>query len=372
MVLSTAIAMHETSHRSETPDDPTPWELPPTGDEIVTPSFSLFRVLSSVALAMALITPTLYYLGYKGYLGGQSSGVSFPHGSATRTAPAFDLVNATVPHSEIRSGGPPKDGIPAISSPKMISAEEADFLHPSDRVIGIRIGKEARAYPLAILNYHEIVNDKMGDQPFAVSYCPLCDSVSAFDRITSTGAREFGVSGLLYNSNVLMYDRDDDAESLWSQLKNESLAGKRVGQQLRLLPVELATWAEWRTRHPATKVMSTDTGHRRDYTRSPYGNYFSTDNLMFPVDQTDDRLPPKEKVLGILVDGVARAYPTSAFGEDNATLHEELNGKQFALEFNPETKSMRVADADDDVTWMYSLWFSWYAMHPETTTYSAD
>lgn len=131
----------------------------------------------------------------------------------------------------------------------MISVEVADYLSPSDRVIGISTGDEARAYPLAILNYHEIVNDKLGDQAFAVSYCHLCDSVSAFDRSTPAGEREFGVSGLLYNSNVLMYDRDENSESLWSQLKNESIAGERVGNQLQLLAVELTTWAEWQTVH---------------------------------------------------------------------------------------------------------------------------
>lgn len=120
---------------------------------------------------------------------------------------AFDLEKANVPVDEIHSGGPPKDGIPALTNPEFIAGNQASYLGPSDRVIGVVAGSEARAYPLRILNYHEIVNDRIGQLSIAVTYCPLCDSAAVFDRRTPLGEREFGVSGLLYNSNVLLYDR---------------------------------------------------------------------------------------------------------------------------------------------------------------------
>ncbi len=357
----------------DSPDvEPPSWELPNENEviaDISARSFSVWRVFGAVGVAMLLITPALYMLDSAGYLG-EPEHRSDSLGSGRRTtAREFDLGNAAIPVDEIRSGGPSKDGIPAISDPKMIAATEADYLKPTDRVIGIVIGDVARAYPLAILNYHEIINDQLGEQPVAVSYCPLCDSVSAFDRTTSGGVREFGVSGLLYNSNVLMYDRTDSSESLWSQLKRESVAGPQVRAQLRLLPVELATWAEWQARHPSTTVMSNETGHPRDYTSTPYGRYFSSDSLMFPVDNADDRLPKKQRVLGVLVDGRSRAYPRSAFGEQTTRIEDELGGKRIVIDFSPDSESLRVVEADEGVTWMYSFWFAWYAMYPETSVY---
>ncbi len=352
--------------------EPSSWELP-TENKVIAEesasSFSVSRVFAIVAVTMLLIAPTLYALGSAGHLDEPKRRCNCSQGSGHRVSNEFDLSNAAIPVDEIRSGGPPKDGIPAISDPTMIAAGEANFLNPTDRVIGVVNGDVARAYPLAILNYHEIINDQLGEQPVAVSYCPLCDSVSAFDRTTSVGVREFGVSGLLYNSNVLMYDRNDSTESLWSQLKRESVAGTQVGEQLRLLPVELTTWAEWQTRHPTTTVMSNETGHPRDYTGAPYGRYFSSDSLMFPVDQADARFPNKQRVLGVLVDGKSRAYPSSAFDVQTTRIADKLVGKRIVIEFNPDTESLRVAEADEGVTWMYSFWFAWYAMYPETSVY---
>jgi hypothetical protein len=166
--------------------------------------------------------------------------------------------------------------------------------------VGVVFGKTAKAYPLKILDYHEAVNDRGGDVPFAVTYCPLCDSAAVFDRRTNDGVIEFGISGLLYNSNVLLYDRRKDGkQSLWSQMMTNSVAGPRVGKSLQTLPLELTTWADWSARHPKTEVLSTETGHHRDYSRSPYASYFGDDRLMFPVKPLDKRLPLKSRVLGV-------------------------------------------------------------------------
>jgi len=285
------------------------------------------------------------------------------------TPTTFDLSRVTIPREEIRSGGPPKDGIPAITKPHLIEVQHAHYLRPGDRVIGVVDGQEARAYPLRILNYHEIVNDRIGQTPIAVTYCPLCDSAAVFDRRTKLGEREFGVSGLLYNSNVLMYDRSEETESLWSQLKTDGVTGPAADVQLKSLPLELTTWKEWVARHPNTKVLSTDTGHRRDYSTNPYRGYFLQPQLMFPVSATSDRLAVKEKVLGVWTGSTARAYPYAAFSRENPRVEDQLDGRKVVIEFNPDAQSVRVVEADDDVQWMYSLWFAWYAFRPHTTTH---
>ena len=261
-------------------------------------SFSLWRIAAALGVAMLVVVPAVFLFEKGGLLDTRPNAVQAQSGSGRRAASPFDLSKATVPVEEIHSGGPPKDGIPALSKPRLIAAKAATYLAAGDRVIGVAIEGEARAYPIRILNYHEIVNDVLSGKPIAVTYCPLCDSAAVFDRETPRGLREFGVSGLLYNSNVLMYDRDEKAESLWSQLQTEAVAGVQVHNRLKLLPLELTTWSDWQSRHPAATVLSPETGHQRDYSRSPYDSYFSTPQLMFPVEPSSNRLPTKEKVLG--------------------------------------------------------------------------
>jgi len=282
----------------------------------------------------------------------------------------FDLRSAVIPVNEIFAGGPPKDGIPALSDPEMLPADAARYLQPTDRVAGVALGGEARAYPLRILTQHEIVNDTVGKVPVAVTYCPLCDSVAVFDRRTALGLREFGVSGLLYNSNVLMYDRGGRPESLWSQMAGAGVSGPAGRVVLKTLPVDLTTWQDWVRRHPETKVLSTRTGHGRDYTRNPYRAYFATGRLMFPVRRTDRRLPPKTPVLGIWVEHQAKAYPVSVFGRQARTVQQQLGGKRLTIAFDPEAQSLRVVKADEGVEWVYAFWFAWYAFRPQTALFT--
>src|SRR6056297_968161 len=283
--------------------------------------------------------------------------------------PNFDLSNATVPKAEIRSGGPPKDGIPALSHPRWLAANEADYMRDKDRVIGVVIEDQSRAYPLKILNYHEIINDKLGQQPLAVTYCPLCDSAVVFDRRTPLGEREFGVSGLLYNSNVLMYDRAApvESQSLWSQVKVTGVSGPGADKRLTTLPLELTTWADWKARHPASQVLSDQTGHRRDYQQSPYASYISGPQPMFPAQNTRGPMPTKTPILGVWVGDVAKAFSKAAFSPQQTRITDTLDGKQFTVQYSPQHDSLRVVDAEAGVEWMYSLWFAWYAFHPDTT-----
>lgn len=289
----------------------------------------------------------------------------------------FDLSEASIPREQIRSGGPAKDGIPALTDAKFVEASQAKFLDPADRVVGVIIGREAKAYPLKILNFHEVVNDRVGGRPLAVTYCPLCDSVAVFDAQTAAGRIEFGVSGLLFNSNVLLYDRSpDQPESLWSQMRSEAVSGPRRGQTLLTVPVELTTWTDWKVRHPQTAVLSLDTGHRRDYSRNPYAGYFRQPRLMFPVQPADQnrRLPPKSRVLGVSAGEVARAYPLTEFASvrQPEEFSESLAGRQFTLHYDPRHRTLRVVRSGAGVEWMYAFWFAWYAFHPDTELFHRE
>ncbi|QDU52272.1 hypothetical protein Pan110_46460 [Gimesia panareensis] len=284
----------------------------------------------------------------------------------------FDFSNSVIPPGEIQHGGPPKDGIPALSNPEFLTISDAEYLKPDDRVISVMAGKEARAYPLKILNYHEIVNDRIGETPIAVTYCPLCDSSVVFDRRTTAGEREFGVSGLLFNSNVLMYDRGSPQESLWSQLMTAGVAGPGAKQKLKTFPLEVTTWKDWASRYPDGKVLSDQTGHARDYRSSPYQPYFETPQLIFPVKHVDKRLPAKTPVLGVWNGTKAIAFPLNRLSIENPLSRETINGKNFEVRFNPQSKGLQVLNAEDGVEWMYTFWFAWAAFHPQTEIYGSE
>jgi len=288
------------------------------------------------------------------------------------TSSTFDLSNSRIPPNEIRHGGPAKDGIPSLTAPKFLDLAQADFLKPEDRVIGVVVAGVARAYPLRILDWHEAVNDRVSDVPIAVTYCPLCDSAAVFDRRSDSEELEFGISGLLYNSNVLLYDRQRDGrESLWSQMMAQAVSGPRAGQKLISLPCELTTWSDWRQRHPKTQVLSTQTGHRRVYEASPYALYFQNNRLMFPVSRVDRRLPLKTPVLGVWTAKTARAYPIAAF-KTAQRMPQKIDDKDFVLEYVPASKTLRVQKAGPGVHWMYAFWFAWSAFYPDTQVYAAS
>ena len=329
------------------------------------------RVLVTVSAIALVIVPSVFYLALSGELNyGREGSLVCPISSAAGgTHSAFDLSTSSIPPEEIRHGGPPKDGIPALSRPSTLPGSEADYLDANDRVIGVSLSGHARAYPLKILNYHEIVNDVLGDVLIVVTYCPLCDSAAVFDRRTELGPREIGVSGLLYNSNVLMYDRASKVESLWSQVLAQGVTGPATEKSLTALPLELTTWSDWRSRFPDTTVLSPKTGHQRDYSRSPYQGYFESDELIFPAEPSDNRIPTKERILGVWSGNQSLAFPESSFDDSNDRLETTINGKELTIEFDSVSKSMIVTKADEGLQWMYSLWFAWYAMHPETGLY---
>lgn len=282
---------------------------------------------------------------------------------------AFNLTTSTIDIEAIHSGGPQKDGIPAISRPVFLPGKQADFMQPFYRVIGVSLNNEQRAYPLIVMNYHEVVNDVLGDTKLAVTYCPLCDSAVVFDRETPLGEREFGVSGLLHNSNVLIYDRGGQPESLWSQIQSSGVTGPAAGEKLQVLPCELTTWKSWSTRFPETSVMTLETGFKREYRVNPYQPYFQVQQLMFPASPSDNRFPNKERILGVWVGDTFKAYPESRFPPGQNEITDTIEGLTLTIVFDAADKSIRVTNADPGISWLYSFWFAWYAQHPSTSVF---
>lgn len=290
----------------------------------------------------------------------------FPGGSSGD----FDLSKHSVPLEQIVPGGPGKDGIPAILKPVFISAQEAAFrkffpLKEEDRVLGLSWGGEAKAYPIKILNWHEIVNDTIGGKPVVVTYCPLCGTGIGFEALVQGRSLTFGVSGLLYQSDLVMYDHQ--TQSLWSQIATQAIAGPLTGAKLAPIFLEHTTWDEWRRAHPNTVVLSTKTGHFRDYDRDPYLGYAQRAELMFGTTHYDPRYHPKEWVLGIEVEGVFKAYPFAELKKVQGPLTDQVNGRKVHIHFNPRAQSASVTDAaGKPLPSVMAFWFAWSAFHPDT------
>ncbi|MDE1767534.1 MAG: DUF3179 domain-containing protein, partial [Thaumarchaeota archaeon] len=189
-------------------------------------------------------------------------------------------IKHIIPLDEIKNGGPPKDGIPSIDNPKFIPVSEVKFLKDDDLVIGVQLDGQTKAYPLLILVWHEIVNDKFGTTPVAVTYCPLCFTTQVFDRRINGTEVEFGTSGKLYNSNLVMYDRYTN--SYWSQALGEGITGDLTGYKLEKIPFDLMRWSDWKSLYPDSKMLSTDTGFERSYGADPYGDYYTNPQIIFP------------------------------------------------------------------------------------------
>ena len=282
----------------------------------------------------------------------------------------FDVTGALVPEGEIFHGGPPRDGIPALDEPKFIAADKASFLNPDDRVLGLYHNGIARAYPILILNYHEIVNDKFGKDAVVVSFCPLCGTGMVFSSAIEGVNRQFGVSGLLYNSDMLLYDRE--SESLWSQIMMQAISGPLKGLTLEPLAVTHTSWQDWKSKHPNTQVLSRDTGYSRDYSRSPYPGYEQSTMVMFPVSNISARYHPKERVLGLQIENIFKAYPFSELAKSRSSkIADVVAGKSITVIFNSKHRTATVLDANQkEIPGVISFWFAWVAFHPETEIYT--
>ena len=311
-------------------------------------------------------------------------------------------VKHLIPLDKIKGGGPPKDGIPSIDNPIFAGIQDSKFMSDSDIVIGLDINGETKAYPLFILVWHEIVNDKVGNTPVSVTYCPLCYTSQVFERIIDYQEVEFGTSGKLYNSNLLMYDRL--TESYWSQALGMAVTGKLSGYQLDLVPFDLITWGDWKILHPDTLVLTTDTGFIRSYATDPYGNYYTEPRIMFPVEHSDDRINPKEIILGFHENDIYKAYKQNDI-ESNIIINDSIgktpimlvslfsqNSRVFERIIDDNTLDFvysndKIFDSQTNSEWNYDglaisgeyegrqlnrmtiepgFWFEWVAFHPNT------
>jgi hypothetical protein len=284
-----------------------------------------------------------------------------------RVLNGFALESKSVAPEEIRAGGPGRDGIPALDAPAVLAAGEAPW-HADEVVLGVEVGGEARAYPVAILNWHELVNDTLGGRPILITYCPLCATGLVFDRSIDGQTRSFGVSGLLYKSDVLFYDRE--TESLWSQIKASAVTGPAEGARLRVLRSQMTRWQDWRTRHPATSVLSLETGHRRDYSRDPYGDYASSERLFFPA-PVDGRYHPKMPTLGVRTrSGVARAYTGAELIQAGGSVEETFEGARVLIRYDAESQVFDV-EVPAELEVIEGYWFAWAAFHPDSSVFVA-
>ncbi len=227
-----------------------------------------------------------------------------------------DFSKHSVPYSEILSGGPPKDGIPAIDEPRFVSVKEADvWLEPQEPVIFFQIDDDARAYPIQIFMWHEIVNDTVGDVPVAVTFCPLCNTAVAFERTLDGQVLDFGTTGRLRFSNLIMYDRQ--TESWRQQATGEAIVGELTGRQLTFCPASIIGWDDFKAAHPDGKVLSRETGYTRSYGRNPYVGYDDVNRppFLYKGPETPGALPPMARVLTVDLNGEAVAYPYDVMQE---------------------------------------------------------
>ena len=241
-----------------------------------------------------------------------------------------DFSKHSVPYSEILSGGPPKDGIPSIDAPNFQSTREADgWLEDREPVVFVQVGDDARAYPIQILIWHEIVNDTVGNEPLLVSFCPLCNTAIAFKRTFNGQLFDFGTTGRLRYSNLIMYDRQ--TETWWQQATGDAIAGEHTGAQLEFYPASMISWADFKELYPEGKVLSRDTGFSRDYGKNPYFGYDDISQAPFLFDgTTPDQLPPMARVLTVNLNGEAVAYPYDVLSELNV-INDTVGGDEIVV-----------------------------------------
>lgn len=288
----------------------------------------------------------------------------------------FDLSDSLINVDEIHHGGPAKDGIPAVDHPVFI-AKEASSLLPDERILGLSINGLAKAYPIKILNYHEIVNDFFQEQPVVITYCPLCGSGMAYSaQITAEKNATFGVSGLLYNSDVLLYDRE--TESLWSQLLSKAISGKQKGTELEMLALTHTSWQDWQKQYPGTLVLSQETGFKRDYSRSPYGDYDKSRSLYFPIKQLNSQYHPKEYVIGLKINEQTKVYPFSELSKIHSPYKDLFAGQEIKLIFDAKNRTGKIfrvtksADKQEEIPTTTLFWFAWMAFYPDSVIFTAD
>ena len=249
-----------------------------------------------------------------------------------------DFTKRSVEFSEISSGGPPRDGIPPLDQPVFTTFDDADdWLDSKEPVIALEIDGDARAYPLQIMTWHEIVNDQVGGVPVSVTFCPLCNSAITFDRRLDGVVHDFGTSGNLRNSDLIMWDRQ--TETWWQQLTGEGIVGELTGKRLTFLPSAVISWEDFKATYPDGQVLSRETGFSRSYGQNPYVGYDRADSPPFLFDgDLDGRLLPKERVAAVNIGEVDAAFPFTTLSEERV-VNYTVAGQDLVVFFKPGTRS---------------------------------
>ena len=278
---------------------------------------------------------------------------------------------------EIRGGGPPKGGIgvdrgiPALAEKNInfVSIEEADkWIQDNELVLVLEYKGVKRVYPLQIMVWHEIANDNIQGNPIAVTYCPLCGSGIAYEGTVQIDGKkvetEFGTSGKLYDSNLVMYDALTD--TYWTQIGGLAIVGELTGQKLIPISIDTVVWRDYKTLNPDAEVLSQDTGMNRNYGRDPYGSYYEDSFLIFPVKNSDDRIHAKTVVFGIEVNGKYKAYQEDDLIELRE-IEDEIAGIKIKIERSVDgIIKITNLDTGEEIIKERDFWFAWYAFHPDT------
>ncbi len=302
-------------------------------------------VLSLAALILLVFYPELSNIGPRAVLKNRlrASQNMFP-------CPDYEFVR-----EHILSGGPPKDGIPAVNNPIYTKASKVERLD-SERVFGVVLRDFIAAYPESIMVWHEVVNDVQDSSRISITYCPLTRSAIGFY------GRSLGVTGTLYNSNLVMYDRV--THSRIPQILGVGVDGELCGATLPTFPVVATSWGQWVRKHPQTLVMTTDTGYKRKYGTNPYQDYQDSDEIYFPLTMESVALPAKSMVLGLEFGGNSAAVPVEGFAQKHPEgLSFILGGGMITVWWD---ENLEIIRTDSDVKQMEVFWFAWYAQHPET------
>lgn len=272
-------------------------------------------------------------------------------------------TESLVEYDEIYQGCPKRDCIPAIDNPEYVPTDEATFMAPETIVLGIDVEGEQRAYPLPIMDRHEVVNDRVGGQAVAVTWCPLCGSGIVFDPVVDGEVVAFGVSGLLHDSDLVMYDRKTD--SLWQQISGQAIMGPELGSTLERVPSTMTEWSNWVEAHPETLVLSPHSLPGDYFGSTAYAGYEESERLMFPVSNRDLSVHPKSAVYGFEIGPHSLAVMESSL-EDTSSLETRLGEHELRVERLEDGSVIATDESGERYDPIRLFWFAWYSFHPGT------
>lgn len=284
-------------------------------------------------------------------------------GADARRPNGFDLSKATVPAETIREGGPARDRIRSIDAPEFVPPQEANWVRPIDPVIGMALDGIAHAYPVHLLEYHQVVNDVIAGHPVVVAYDPMTGVPAGYRRTVGERVLHFGVSGLRHNSQFLLYDRE--TESLWAEYEGVAVSGPLAGTRLSRVEVRQEMMGAWFQRHTNTLALMRPEKKRIDYSHSPYSTYWVSDKIPFEVSARDERFHPKEVVVGVEVDGAHRAYIGSILTREGGKIVDDFRGKRIRIAYDSDSSTF-LWEAPDGVRVTDAYWFAWKSLHPDT------